>query len=270
MNSLVDTLSQVLIIAYKEPTQQLEEYLTKEGFECLVIRQEDKPEYQQFSPSYRCMLNHRQAWEIATQQSQPSLIVEADFVPVLEFGQLPLPFDKELPNLGITWIYTCSPQVYWVSPEGYAEGFSTGMVAYIVSPKAAELLIKFSEKITETTQGKTYSTWDSEIDTFLRSHNLQNFIPFRNYGEHGGLANPEHRKHGLSPGHQADVLWGEIAFDPLYTQAYNPQLIRAKARLKGILRLLAGYFVRIKTLRNSRVPWRLISFSFGRQLTLRL
>lgn len=270
MDTLANSISKVFIIAYKESTQKLHDYFTQEGFNCQVIRQQSQPEYQDFSPSYRCMLNHRQGWEKASQETKPTLIVEADFVPVLGFGKLPLPFNKDNPKIGISWLYTCAPQVYWVSEEGYAEGFSTGMVAYTITPKAAEYLIEFSDNITQRTGGKVYSAWDSEVDQILRSHQLKNFISFRNYGEHGGIPNPEHRQHGLSPGHQADVLWGEIAWPPLYTEKYNFNQIRTKARIKGIGRLLKGSFVRTKTLKNSKVPLRLISFSLRRQLTLRI
>ncbi|NMG57046.1 LPS biosynthesis glycosyltransferase [Geitlerinema sp. P-1104] len=270
MNTLVNSLNKVFIIAYKETTDQLEAYLKQEGFDCEVVRQENRPEYQDFSPSYRCLLNHCQAWEKAAESQKLNLIIEADFVPVKDFGKLPLPFPKDSEKFGISWIYTCAPQVYWVSEEGYAQGFSTSAVAYILSPKAASCLTEFADKIGQETDGKVYSTWDSQIDTVLRSHNFKNFIPFRNYGEHGGIPNPEHRQNGLSPGHQADVLWGEMAFTPLYHQNYNPLGIRLKARAKGIARLLKGNFLRRNTFKNSRVPWRLLRFSLRRQLTPRL
>ncbi len=270
MNTLVNSLNKVFIIAYKEATDQLEAYLKEEGFDCEVLRQENKPEYQEFSPSYRCLLNHRQAWQKAADSPQPSLVIEADFVPVKNFGQLPLPFRKDSEKIGISWIYTCAPQVYWVSEEGYAQGFSTSTVAYIISPKAARCLMEFADQVGQETGGKVYSTWDSQVDTVLRSHQFKNFIPFRNYGEHGGIPNPEHRQNGLSPGHQADVLWGDLAWTPLYAKEYNVAQIRLKARIKGVLRVLKGNFLRRKTVQNSSVPGRLIRFCVRRQLTKNL
>ena len=266
---LIDTIGKVLILAYKEPTKELKNYLSKEGFECEVCRQENKPEYQNYSPSYRALLNHLQGWEKAAKESKFTLIIEADFVPVRQFSDLPLPFAKDNPKVGLAWIYNCAPQVYWVSSEGYAEGFSTSMVAYIITPQGAKYLIEFAERIARETGGKIYSTWDSEVDTILRSHQLKNFIPFQNYGEHGGIPNPEHRQHGLSPSHQADVLWGELALKPFYSDRYNIVQVRLKARLKGILRLLSGRFLRKGTLQKTSVPLRLISFALRRQLTTR-
>ena len=128
-------------------------------------------------------------------------------------------------------------------------------------------MLEFAEKIGKETNRKVYSTWDSELDSVLRSHKFKNFIPFRNYGEHGGIPNPEHRQNGLSPGHQADVLWGEIAWTPWYAEKYNPLAIRFKARAKGVTRFLKGNFLRRNTLKNSRVPGRLIRFCLRRQLT---
>jgi hypothetical protein len=45
---LVNCIGKVLIIAYKESTQQLEEVLTREGFQWEVLRQESKPEHTGF------------------------------------------------------------------------------------------------------------------------------------------------------------------------------------------------------------------------------
>lgn len=89
---LVDSIGKVFIIAYKEPTGLLEEILSKEKFQYEILRQEHKPEYQTYSRSYLCLMNHYRAWEKAVQESKPTLIIEADFVPVVNFGKLPLPF----------------------------------------------------------------------------------------------------------------------------------------------------------------------------------
>jgi hypothetical protein len=273
-NRLVDHLSGVLIIAYKENTQELEAAFQREGLKCDVLRQEDKPEYQGFSSSYRCMLNHSQGWKRASHESKPTLIVEADFVPVLGLGQLPLPFDPDRQDIGIAWLYTCAPQVYSVSLEGFAEGFSTGLVAYILTPKSANALGGLVEETTAK-QGTGYVTFDSEVDTFLRQRHFKNYIPFRNYGEHGGLSNPEHRQHGMSGIHRADVLYGRLAFLPAYATVQKPSWVtfvraRTVARVKGVARLAQGRFLRTKIVKNSSVPMRLISFAVRRQFSFRL
>lgn len=272
-SQLADCISQVFIIAYKESTQLLEEALTREGLHYEVLRQEHKAEFKDFSSSYLCLLNHQQAWEKATKASKPTLIVEADFVPVVGFGKLPLPFDSHQENVGVSWLYTCAPQVYSVSQDGYAEGFSTAMVAYIVTARAAYCLWDLAEEIDKKFGATNYSSWDSEIDYFLRSRSLKNYIAFQNYGEHGGLPNPEHHQHGLSKSHRADVLYGKLAFLPLYASGKRGQMkllsVRFQARLKGIARLVTGRFLRLRVLKGSSTPIRLLSFAVRRHLTIK-
>ncbi len=274
-NRLGDRIGKVLIIAYKEPTDLLEKTLLAEGFTPEVVRQLENPAMQGFSPSYRCMLNHRSAWETALSEAKPTLIIEADFVPVRGFGQLPLPYPGDRTDMGITWLYTCAPQIYSVSPEGYAEGFSTSMVAYIITAHSAQFLIALAEGIKNKIGPTNYSAWDSEIDSFLRQKKLKNYLPFRNYGEHGGRPNPEHRQNQLSSSHRADVLYGKLAFSPMYAspeqkESFKLWKVRLQARLKGIGRLVTGRFIRLEVLKKSSVPGRLLSFAILRQLTLRL
>ncbi|MFB2882314.1 LPS biosynthesis glycosyltransferase [Floridanema aerugineum] len=272
---LVDSIGKVFIIAYKEPTGLLEEILSKEKFQYEILRQEHKPEYQTYSRSYLCLMNHYRAWEKAVQESKPTLIIEADFVPVVNFGKLPLPFHPHQKDVGISWLYTCAPQIYSVSETGYAEGFSTAMVAYIINQQSAKYLIELAEEINQKYGTNAYSSWDSDIDKFLRKKALKNYIPFRNYGEHGGLPNLEHYKNGLSKNHRADVLYGKLAFLPFYASAErggkeNLLTARIQARLKGIARLLLGKFLRIPVIQGSRTPTRLISFAIRRQLSFYL
>jgi hypothetical protein len=268
--SLIETIGQTFILAYREDTTQLETALTHTGLACKVLRQVDQPEYQGYSSSYRCLLNHHQAWVRAAQSDQPTLIVEADFVPVVNLGQLPLPFRLNQPDVGLAWLYTCAPQVYSVTKEGFGEGYSTGLVAYVVTPAAAAALCDFASKFSKS--GSRYTTFDSEIDQFLRRQGLKNYIGFRNYGEHGGIPNSEHRRNGLSGIHRADVLWGQLAFLPAYaTGAKRPRLALALARLqartRGLGRLLVGRFLRIKVAKNSKRPLLLLQFALLRQLS---
>ncbi|XPM56276.1 MAG: LPS biosynthesis glycosyltransferase [Leptolyngbya sp. IPPAS B-1204] len=267
---LATAIGQTFILAYRESTHVLEQTLTEAGLSCGVLRQADRPEYQDYASIYRCLLNHQQAWMQAAHAQQPTLIVEADFVPVIGFGELPLPFNLSQPDVGICWLYTCAPQLYSVTQEGFGEGYSTGLVAYIVTPKAAQLLCQFVTEITQA-HGTGYYNFDSYIDCYLRQHQLKNYIAFRNYGEHGGKPNPEHRRNGMSGIHRADVLYGELAFLPPYAQASKHPLlclllVRLRARLKGIGRLLLGKFLRLQVLRRSTVPWRLLGFALRRQL----
>lgn len=274
-NRLGDRIGKVLIIAYKEPTDLLEKTLREEGLTPEVVRQAENPAMQDFSPSYRCLLNHRSAWEKALHEPQPTLIVEADFVPVRGLGQLPLSYPGDRTDLGIAWLYTCAPQIYSVSQEGYAEGFSTAMVAYIITNHSAEYLMQLADRIKDEIGPQNYSAWDSGIDAFLRQHKFKNYVPFRNYGEHGGRPNPEHRQNKLSSSHRADVLYGKLAFLPMYAGeaqegSFKLLGVRLKARIKGIGRLVTGRYIRLPVLKQSSVPGRLLSFAIRRHLTPRL
>lgn len=274
-NLMRDRLGKTFIIAYKEDTDELESVLKKEGLDVRVMRQQHQPEYKEYSPSYLCLLNHRSVWEIAKNETKPTLIVEADFVPVIGFGNLPIPFNPKLENVGASWVYLCAPQIYTVDDDGYAEGFSTSMVAYILTPKAAEYLIELAEETTKNPGPTAYSSWDSTVEKFLRERKLKNYVGFRNYGEHGGKPNLEHHEQGLSRVHRADVLYNKLAFLPLYVEREKNsklQLLSARfyGRLKGIGRLLLGKFLRVYVLKGSSYPWRLLSFAIRRQLTLRI
>jgi hypothetical protein len=271
---LVDQLSKVFIVAYKESTEGLEAAFAQAGLPCEVLRQEDKPEYQGFASIYRCMLNHSRAWERAAQESKPTMIVEADCVPVTGLGELPLPFNPDKNNAGIAWLYTCAPQMYSVTAEGYIEGYSTALVAYILTPQGAAALAGFVGEITEQ-HGTGYVNFDSFIDKYLRTKNFKNYIGFRNYAEHGGKSNPEHRQNGMSGIHRADVLYGPLAFMPAYaTDTTSPQLsllwARLQARYKGLARLVLGKFLRPKIVKHSSVPLRLVWRAIQRQLYWRI
>jgi len=268
---LNDQVGRVFIIAYKENTEVLEGAIAYEGLSCEVVRQQPNEAYRGYSPSYLTLMNHRNAWAKASQESKASLIVEADFVPVVGMGKLPMPYDATRPDAGLAWLYTCAPQVYTVTPEGYAQGFSTSMVAYIVTPTSAQRLVEFAEEILAKADPTAYTTWDSEIEKFLRLKGLKSYIAFRNFGEHGGRPNPEHRQHGLSTAHRADVLYGELAFMPAYAAGDRATVrfwwARSQARAKGIVRLLAGKFVRPKVIRESTVKGRILSFVIRRHLS---
>ena len=274
MALIKDAIAQTIILAYKEDTQPLEACFTEQGLDCKVIRQKHKTEHSGYSPSYLCLLNHRTAWQQVVAANRPTLICEADFVPVRNLATLPLPYDPTLETVGIAWLYTCAPQIYEVLPNNQAIGFSTSMVAYIVTPLGARHLIALAEKITQDFGPKKYSTWDSFIEEFLRIRGLYGYVPWRNYGEHGGKPNPEHKKAGLSSVHRADILYGKLAFAPIYTaQQPHPGLLvffsRLKARIKGIGRLALGKYLRPPVLAESTTPWKMLQFAIGRQLTLR-
>jgi GR25 family glycosyltransferase involved in LPS biosynthesis len=260
---LLDHVDQVLIIAYKEPTEELSTALSNEGFTCEVLRQQHREEYTNYSPSYLCLLNHCEAWKQVIKTEKPAIIIEADFVPVIGFGQLPLPYPVDHTDTGIAWLYTCAPQIYFVSLEGFAQGFSASTVAYIVTPSAAKVLRKLEEQIRQDPGPMAYSSWDSTIEELLRKEKLKNYLPFRNYGEHGGLPNQEHYQNNLSKTHRADILYDKLAFLPPYAKVKRYErlafyLERLQGRIKGIARLLFGKYLRLAIIRRHNHSERLI------------
>ena len=95
---------------------------------------------------------------------------------------MPLPYEATDKNLGIAWLYTCAPQIYSVSANGYAEGYSTSLVAYIITPQSAQHLLDHAAKIEATKGPVAYSPWDSDIDYFLRDRGFPAGNRFRLVG----------------------------------------------------------------------------------------
>ena len=274
---LVDCIAQTLILAYKEPTEQLVATLTEAGCDCTVLRQVHQPGYETYSPSFLCLINHRSAWELALRSKKPTLIVEADFVPVANFAALSPPFDPADTKLGIAWLYTCAAQIYNLSKasgETFAQGYSTSMVAYVVTPQSARLLIALAAQVEREPGPRAYSPWDSGIEYYLRDRHLHNYVPFRNYGEHGGLPNLEHKQNKLSKAHRADVLYGKLAFAPMYActkgKANHWEQLKSRAygRVKGLGRLLLLKYLRAEVVKKSSQKGELVWWAIARHLTL--
>jgi hypothetical protein len=266
---LLDYTPRVFIIAWKEDTTQLEAYLSREGFDCEVLRQVHMPEYATCARSYLAMLNHETAWKRIAQEQRPAIVLEADFVPVKAFSQLLLPFDPTWEDVGMAWLYTCAAQIYEVSESGYAQGFSSSAVAYVMTPRAVQPLLEFADKeVRAVYGGDRYYSWDSELDTMLLRQGLRNFVPFRNFGEHGNSnPNPEHQQQGLGRTHRADILYGPLAFQPDYGSHEGYLKTRLYARLKGAARLLYGRYVRSHIWKTAESPYRLFRFALLRHLT---
>ncbi|MEB3268153.1 MAG: LPS biosynthesis glycosyltransferase [Leptolyngbya sp.] len=280
-STLAQCIGQTFILAYKEDTTVLASALEQAGLPSQVVRQVHQPGYDTYARSYLCLLNHRAAWERAAQAQQPSLIVEADFVPVRHMGALPPSFDPQDDTLGIAWLYTCAPQVYRITDQGYGEGYSTAMVAYVITPRSAQAMVDYADQIAADPGPTAYSPWDSGLDYYLRDRGFLNYVPFRNYGEHGGISNPEHRNYvhrqrRLSGAHRADVLYGPLCFLPPYAQTHAGTFSRwdyfqgrLYGRIKGLGRLLLGKYLRVPVLRSADRPLLLAWFALRRQLTLR-
>jgi hypothetical protein len=265
---LCDAIGECFIIAHNEDTLQLEGVMRSEGLPFKILRQVDLPCYQNYASIYRCMLNHQNAWEKAALLEKPTLIVEADFVPVNAFSRYPCPFEQENENFGIAWLYTTAPELYEVHKKRYAVGYSSSLVAYVLSKKAAHCLCEYADQVTQN-YGTVYSNFDRYIGSYLNKLNYVNYIPYRNYGEHGGTPNPEHRKNGQKSVHHADILFGKLAFYPLYAGSSRYRCVkfiigRIYGRTKGIGRLLAGLYLPYTKLRDVNSVLRMLMFAAGR------
>ncbi len=271
MTKIKDAVDKAYIICHSSSTEELSKSLTKNNLDVEELRQKPKKSWNKYSNIYKCLLNHERAWKKAL-NNEFTLIVEEDFVPVSNFGDFSLPFDPKK-DFGICWIYYCGPRIYSASDTGYIEGGATSLVAYIINKKSAALLIEFAKKMKKTMKGKYYP-FDSDIDGYFIKKGLKNYIAFRNYGEHGGLPNPEHRqnKTGNQGIHRADVLAGKLDFMPLYSK-HNIIIyivVRIKARIKGLVRLFSGRYLRPKIFCSSSFPLRLLKCAIKRHLTWNL
>src|SRR5262249_12902477 len=87
--------SGVVIVAHREDTAPLTKALLAEGLTVDEVRGPYTSEQLKFSAIMRCLVNHANAWRIAANRDRPTIIVEADFVPVKGFGDLPAPVPAE-------------------------------------------------------------------------------------------------------------------------------------------------------------------------------
>jgi hypothetical protein len=106
--TLRDSIESSCVIAHKEDTVPLEKALGIEGFRPVTQRLSLSDKEKQFSGIVRCLLNHRQAWERASQVTGLSLIIEADFVPCRGFGRFALPIPASEMHRAAAWLYLCA------------------------------------------------------------------------------------------------------------------------------------------------------------------
>ncbi|MCP5421027.1 MAG: LPS biosynthesis glycosyltransferase [Gammaproteobacteria bacterium] len=268
-----DLVSLVIIVAYKEKTSRLECAFAKEFFSTLVVRPNYSDEELGYSQTVRVLINHFNAWKICAKRATSTIVVEADFVPCVGFGDFPVPFSESMSSRAWGWLYSCGPTIYELIQEAdcvYARGHSAAPVATIIGPEAANILCEFAEQeITEKNPYK-YSYWDTYARMFLQKRGVNSYISFRNYGEHGGIPNPEHKIAGLkSVTHRADVLMNQLYFLPDY--AHNRKIvfvkIRCFAKIKGWMRLIFFRTLEKQTLIQSSQRMDLLKFAFIRLLS---
>ena len=174
------------------------------------------------------------------------MVVEADFVPVIGLGRLPLPVPEAGPETArFGWLYSAGSILYGIDEFGLPHGHGNTTVAYILNRAAARHLVGFFEREIQQPEVGTYRPWETYLGIYLRKeHGVRNYFAPRQYGEHGGIANREHRLAGARAWHEADILAGKLAFLPPYARGsrarYRARRLRGWAR--GFYRLVTLKF----------------------------
>ena len=137
----------------------------------------------------------------------------------------------------------------------------------LIPPRVALLLLDFFDEEVKANPLGEYSPFDTKIGYWLNERGVDSFIPYRHYGEHGGIVNPEHVEAGLGRPHRADALQAALAFFPIYAKGSIIRFwtARFRARLWGVVRLLCGRFLAWHDfMRSDRLQ--MIRFAAGRLL----
>ena len=208
---------------------------------------------QGFSPITRAFLNHRRAWERAARTAGLSLIVEADFVPCRGFGSFALPIPESETHRAVAWLYLCGGRFRRKIEEQFFVGSSVSVVAYVVSPLVARYLLEFADQSLATIDPRQWYAFDGYVWQFLDERGIPTFIPFRNYGEHGGWMSPGHRQEGrkLLP-HRAECLMGPLHFLPFYARGRTGRflVVRFLHKLEASAKFVCGKTVTPQALRE--------------------
>jgi hypothetical protein len=268
-NSLRDACSGLLIVTYKEDTAQLRAALEAEGLPAQEVKGPYTAQQLGYSAVMQALVNHANAWRIAAGRSKPTIVMEPDFVPVLGFGGLPVPIPSGKQDKALAYVYCVGPEIWDLSTPSIARAHCGGAVALLIPPPVAQLLLEFFEEEVIANASGQYRPWDSGMGYWLLARGVESYMPYRHYGEHGGLGNPEHARFGLGRNHRADALLGKLAFLPVYAQGSRARfwLDRLRGRAWGLLRLLSGRLLRRHDLARARgARLALLRFAAGRLL----
>lgn len=177
--AVIDVIDTAYIIAHKEELQPLIQALASEGLQVEVIQGPYSEAQRTYSAALRCLVNHANAWRALIAAGRPALIVEADFVPVRGFGQLPLPCPVGGIDASLIYLYACGPEFWDLVNDHIARGHSGGMVAYVVSPAVASLMLAFcAEELQQNPFGQD-SAWDSVLGDWLKERGIESYLPYR-------------------------------------------------------------------------------------------
>jgi hypothetical protein len=266
LRKIKDISHDVYIIAHKEDTQLLENFFRQRGFQLRVLRRQYSRAEQALPSQVRCLLNHRDAWQAIADSGRAGLVVEADFVPIRSFADACAPFDPEVSPAAIGWLYAGGPVIYGFDQRGFALGSSSTAVALLIMPQAAAALVKFASDELAAAKPEIL-LWDTYFCHQLRGRmNVSTYIPLKQFGEHGGITNPDHSLHMARGWHQGDILLDRLAFMPSYARG-NPLrflAIRWRAALRGMVRVFTGRFIEPPAFRGSRQKGLILLFTLCR------
>lgn len=234
-----------LVVAYQEDTAILCKELRRENF-CVKVIKRDYSEQEKALPrQIRCLLNHSSAWQLVCELGQPALIVEADFVPCKGIASFPMPYCPKEPGPKVAYVYAAGPVAYHIDQNGDCFGHAATNVAYTVDPEAAGLWLDLLKEHQALRDFSKYYQWDVEMPVDLRRRKgVRLYISMKDYGEHGGIPNPEHRVNGITHWHQAASLMAPLSFIPQYAQGSVARFIffRARSRARYIYKFLVGKY----------------------------
>ena len=272
---LIDYTKLVYVVAHNELTDSLEGAFKKQGFEVSVQRGPYTELQRSYSAQMRCLVNHANVWRSIVERNCSAIVVEADFVPCKNFAALPapMPLDSNGSGVGFAWLYSGGSTLYGFDPLGFPYGHGNTLVAYLLTPTAATSLLRFFDEIVRRTLPGAYSPWDSHLGIFLRRKcGILNYLPVYQYGEHGGVAQPEHGQNGLRAWHQADILARDLEFLPMYARGSHARflLFRCRAYARGWARLLLLRFFNPKSINSSSARGRLFMAWYSVSRLLRM
>lgn len=267
--------SQAFVVAHKEDTTQLEHALGKAGFQVVVQRGPYTEQQAGWSAAMKCFANHANVWRaISADADSWAIVVEADFVPVVDFGGrwAPLPYAHD-DSVGFAWLYSAGSTLYGFCSFGFPHGHGNTTVAYMLTGRVASLLLQFYDREVAKNERGSYVGWETYLGIYLRREcGVLNYISTYQLGEHGGLPQREHARNGVRSWHQADALCARLEFLPLYAHKSRLRYLgyRARAVVRAWARLITGRFFDPRYINHdtSRGRVYMMVYSFSRLLHL--
>jgi hypothetical protein len=187
--SLNAACREVLIMAHKEDTSKLERALSSEGFVTKIVRGSYNDSQVTYAAGIRCLINHANVWRYIAEQTSPVIAVEADFVPVVDFGRQPLPFrwSSQNPSEALFgWLYSSGSILYGFDQHGFPHGHGNTTCAYVLTPAAAKALLDFYTDEMDRDNPGEYRSWETYVGIYLRKQRgTLNHIPIYQYGASG-------------------------------------------------------------------------------------